>query len=232
MKYITTSYALEKLKSLKGLEARDVLYALGVCYVCEGLLSHHGDEPFASCKCGTGEDTWNGKGFIVENLVSEAREYMGNIETPIIDAREESPLVVIRCAILDPNPAGATHAEIITWGDALTRFTIKDDDTSMVNTMETSDIAHINPTCCRASLMVFKRYSDAVLRRRFHVVTNVDEMVVVHNLKEHKTISLLDIQREFPELMADHEQRILALCADELMFAIADGEGYILIRTV
>ena len=32
-------------------------YMIGFCPRCKGPIEHHIDEPFASCRCGTGEDT-------------------------------------------------------------------------------------------------------------------------------------------------------------------------------
>ena len=32
-------------------------YMIGFCPRCKGPIEHHIDEPFASCHCGTGEDT-------------------------------------------------------------------------------------------------------------------------------------------------------------------------------
>lgn len=58
---MNTSEIREKLKSLldeTGWEDLDTLwYLIGVCPRCHQLIEHHIDEPFASCACGTGEDT-------------------------------------------------------------------------------------------------------------------------------------------------------------------------------
>jgi len=34
-----------------------LFYMIGFCPQCKGLVEHHIHEPFASCRCGTGEDT-------------------------------------------------------------------------------------------------------------------------------------------------------------------------------
>ena len=52
---------LEGLKTAD--DARAMIYDLGVCPQCRQVLSHWVTEPFASCACGTTEDT-SGPGLI------------------------------------------------------------------------------------------------------------------------------------------------------------------------
>lgn len=58
---------------------RVILIEWGICVQCGEEIKHHGDEPFASCKCGTRE--WTGELSNIQKLreeISSWRDWYAN----------------------------------------------------------------------------------------------------------------------------------------------------------